>query len=211
MAIDFNPKNSLEQAIHDYNVENIIYSIVENNRLNTLAPAGFLGDKKFSNEVVFTVLLLGMTNEQLNKTNNGWFYGYLRVGERLKALIKQAIEPFPNTPTEGEKELIKAIIYHDNQDIIHLIKNKHVKFNGFAPELLLMLPELSKEATLTLLQDGISAKLKAVILAIFLNRTNHSNIIEKFSYEEKIMYTNLMIKIILGKKLSAKEPWYPEK
>ena len=210
MGIDFTAKNKLEQAIQNYDIENIVYSIVEKESLTTLAPASILGNKRFSDEIIFTVLLLGITNDQLKMATNGWFWGHLKVGERLRSLIYQAVEPLPQEPTLNERKLIKAIIYHQDEEIIKLIKEEKTQFTGFAFELLLMLPELSKEAVLTILQDGISAKLKAIILGIFLERTNHNSKLENFTYDEKIMYANLMIKIILGKKISVNMPWYPE-
>ena len=141
---------------------------------------------------------------------NGWFWGHLKVGERLRKLVDETLAPLPQDPTEAEKELIKAIVFHNNNEIIRLIKEEKAKFNGFAPDLLKMLPELSKEAVLTFLQDGLSAKLKAIVLRIFLNETEKPDFLKDFSYAERCRYANLMIQIIAGKTISATEPWYPE-
>ena len=73
-----------------------------------------------------------------------------------------------------------------------------------------MLPELSQETVLTLLRDGLSAKLKAIVLGIFLKETETPDLLESFSYAERLKYSNLMIKIMAGKHISADEPWYPE-
>ena len=73
-----------------------------------------------------------------------------------------------------------------------------------------MLPELSNEAVLTLLRDGLSAKLKAIVLGIFLKETETPDLLVSFSYTERLKYSNLMIKIITGKPVSADAPWYPE-
>lgn len=73
-----------------------------------------------------------------------------------------------------------------------------------------MLPELSQEAVLTLLRDGLSAKLKAIVWRIFLNETGKPDMLKDLSYTELCKYANLMIKILTGKPVSADEPWYPE-
>ena len=211
MGIDFKPQNALEQAIFDHNGEMVIYAIAENHMLITLAPASNLGHEDFSDEVVFSVLLNAVTEKQLHAMTNGWFWGHLKVGERLRKLVDETLAPLPQDPTEAEKELIKAIVFHDNKEIIRLIKEEKAKFNGFAPDLLKNLPELSKEAVLTFLQNGLSAKLKAIVLRIFLNETEKPDFLKDFSYAERCRYANLMIQIIAGKTISATEPWYPEK
>ena len=116
----------------------------------------------------------------------------------------------PQEPSTLEKQLIKAIVYHDNGEIIRLIEKENAQFHGFALELLLMLPELSKAAVLTLLRDGLSARLKAMIWGIFLKETEVPELLESFSYSERLKYTNLLIKILTGNTVSADEPWYPE-
>lgn len=210
MGIDFKPQNALEQAIHDCNSEMVIYAIAENNMLITLAPASNLGRECFSDEVIFSVLLNAVTEKQLHIMTNGWFWGHLRVGERLRKLVNETLAPLPQAPSEAEKKLIKAIVFHDNDEIIRLIEKGNAKFHGFAPELLIMLPELSKAAILTLLRDGLSAKLKAIVLRIFLNETAEPDMLKDLSYSKRCQYANLMIKIIAGKPVSADEPWYPE-
>ena len=210
MGIDFKPQNALEQAIHDHNSEMVIYAIAENNMLTTLVPASNLGYECFSDEVIFAVLLNAVTEKQLHTMTNGWFWGYLRVGERLRKLVNETLASLPQDPSDAEKKLIKAIVWRENNEIIRLIREENAKFYGFAPELLIMLPELSKEAILTLLRDGLSAKLKAIVFGIFLKETETPDLLESFSYAKRLKYSNLMIKIMAGKHISADEPWYPE-
>ena len=199
MGIDFKPKNALEQAIYDRNSEMIIYAIAENNMLTTLAPASNLGNECFSDEVIFSVLLNAVTEKQLHTMTNGWFWGHLKVGERLRRLVAETLAPLPQDPSDAEKKLIKAIVWRENTEMIRLIREENAKFHGFAPELLLMLPELSKEAVLILLRDGLSAKLKAIVWRIFLNETEDPNLLKDFSYAERCKYSNLMIKILADK------------
>ena len=210
MGIDFKPKNALEQAIYDHNGEMIIYAIAENNMLTTLAPASNLGYECFSDEVIFSVLLNAVTEKQLHTMTDGWFWGHLKAGERLRKLVDETLAPLPQDPSAAEKKLIKAIVWRENKEIIRLIREEKAKFHGFAPELLIMLPELSKEAVLTFLRDGLSAKLKAIVWRIFLAETEEPDLLKDFSYAERCKYANLMIKILAGKPVSADEPWYPE-
>lgn len=210
MGIDFKPQNALEQAIHDYNSEMVIYAIAENYTLTTLAPASNLGYECFSDEVIFAVLLNAVTEKQLHTMTNGWFWGHLRAGERLRKLVNETLAPLPQDPSDAEKKLIKAIVWRENNEIIRLIREENAKFHGFAQELLIMLPELSKEAALAFLKDGLSAKLKAIVWRIFLNETEEPDLLKDFSYAERCKYANMMMKFITGKAVSAEEPWYPE-
>ena len=210
MAIDFKPQNALEQAIYDHDAEQVVYAIAENHKLTKLVPASNLGYECFSDEVIFSVLLNAVTEKQLNMMNNGWFYGYLRAGERLRKLIEETLAPLPQVPSEAEKELIKAIVWRDNNEIIRLIREGKVKFQGFTPTLLTILLELSCEAALTFLRDGLSAKLKAVVLRIFLSESEAPELLESFSYDERCKYTNWMIQIIAGKTVFPEEPDSPE-
>lgn len=210
MGIDFKVQNALEQAIYDKDSRKIIYAVAEGNCLTTLAPASNLGYDCFSDEVIFSVLLISATQKQLETMQNGWFSGHLKVGERLRNLITESVTPFPQSPSEAEKKLIKAIVYQENSEIIRLITEEKARFNGFAFELLTMLPDLSKAAVLTLLRDGLSAKLKAIVWGIFLRETETPEILDSLSYAERLKYSNLMMKIIANDAVSAEEPWYPE-
>lgn len=210
MGIDFMPENALEQAIYDRNIEQIVYAVVENNFLTKLAPASNLGAECFSDEVIFTIMINSMTPKQLEMMTNGWFYGYLRAGERMRLLAQAALEPLPEQPSDGEKLLLKAIVFRDDAEIIRLIKEVKVVLRGFTPQLLLILPELSKEATLVFLRDGLSAKLKAIVLGLLMRETQKPDALKALSYSDLIRYSNLMIKIIAGKNISPEQPWYPE-
>lgn len=210
MGIDFIPQNPLEQAIYDRNREMLIHAVAEGEVLTTLAPASNLGDECFPDEVIFAVLFIAATGKQVKTMTNGWFWGYLHAGERLRKLTEETLAPLPQEPSPLERALIKAIVYRENEEIIRLIEQENIKFHGFAVELLNLLPELSKAAILTLLRDGLSAKLKAIIFGIFLNETRKSERLPDLSYNDRIKYTNLMIRILAGNHISADEPWYPE-
>ena len=205
MGIDFKPKNALEQAIYDRNSEMIIYAIAENNMLTTLVPVSIMGNECFSDEVIFSMLFNALTERQLHILRE-----YLNIGERLQKLLEDTLAPLPQDPSDAEKKLIKAIVWHENDEIIRLIREEKAQFHGFAPELLVMLPDLSKEAVLIFLRDGLSAKLKAIVWRIFLNETEEADLLKDLSYRDRCKYANLMVKILADKPVSADEPWYLE-
>ena len=209
-GIDYRPENALEQAIHDRDIKQVMYAIAEETALERLAAVSNLGDETFPDEVVFSVMFLSLTKDQVKTMGNGWFWGHLRAGERIRKLREEAIAPLPNAPTPGEKALIKAIVYRENEEIIRLIEKENAFFCGFAPELLIMLPELSREAVLAFFQKGLCAKLKAIVLRILLKEAAKPDLLKSFSYEERIRYANLMLHIIAGEPFSAETPWFPD-
>ena len=210
MGIDFKAHNALEQAICDRDCEAMVYAVAEGMELTILAPASNLGDECFTDEAVFAVLLLAANIEQIEMMANGWFWGHLKAGERMRKLVEEALTPLPRKPEENEKKLVKAIAFQESNEVIRLIKQENARFSGFAPELLTMLPELSQEAVLTLLRDGLSAKLKVIVWGILLKEAESPERLNGLTYAEVIKYANLMMKIIAGKAVSADEPWYPE-
>ncbi|MBR2905837.1 MAG: hypothetical protein IKC08_08055 [Lentisphaeria bacterium] len=210
MGIDFTPQNALEQAIHDHNSEMVIYAIAENHMLTTLAPASNLGSECFSDEVIFSVLFNAVTEKQLRTMTNGWFWGHLKAGERLRKLVDEALEPLPQKPSDEEKALIKAIVYGDSNSVLQLVREKKMCFHGFAPELLLMFPELSPEAVLAILKDGLSAKLKGIVLRILLKETEKADLLKSFSYRERVKYANMLLHLLAGENLSPAEGLFPD-
>lgn len=210
MGIEFKPRNTLEQAVADRNCRNMIYALAEGHRLTTLAPASHLEYDCFPDEIVMAVLLIGANAKQLKTMTNGWFWGHLKAGARLRRLVQDVLEPLPAELTPLEKELIHAIVFRDHEELIRLIREKNARFYGFSPELLIMLPELSKAAVLTLLRDGLSAKLKALVFRIFLKEAEQADLLESFSYNRRLQYANLMMKLLAGDAVSAEDPWYPE-
>ena len=134
MGIDFIPQNPLEQAIYDRNREMLIHAVAEGEVLTTLAPASNLGDECFPDEVIFAVLFIAATGKQVKTMTNGWFWGYLHAGERLRKLTEETLAPLPQEPSPLERALIKAIVYRKNEEIIRLIEQENIKFHGFAVE-----------------------------------------------------------------------------
>lgn len=209
-GFDLKPKITLEQAIDERNNKMLVYAIAEGNILTDIAHVSNLDYECFTNEVILSVLLIAATQKQLEMMNSRYFCIHSKVGERLTALIKEAAEPLPQSPSISEKKLIKAVVFRDNAEIIRLIQEENAKFYGFAFELLLLLPELSKAAILTFLQEGLSEKLKAIIFGIFLKEAATPELLNDFSYKERIKYANLMMKIIAGDDIDFNEEWYPE-
>lgn len=209
----FIPENDLETAIVKGDIPKIVRAIAEGVSLKRLAAVKILGNRLFPDEIIFAVLMISTPGTKLRRAaETGWLYHQLlpESAAKLRAAVTEALAPVPQEPSTLEKQLIKAIVYHDNGEIIRLIEKENAQFHGFALELLLMLPELSKAAVLTLLRDGLSARLKAMIWGIFLKETEVPELLESLSYSERLKYTNLLMKILTGNTVSADEPWYPE-
>ena len=209
----FIPENDLETAIVKGDIPKIVRAIAEGVSLKRLAAVKILGNQLFPDEIIFAVLMISTPGKKLRlAAETGWLYHQLlpESAAKLRAVVTEALAPVPQEPRTLEKQLIKAIVYHDNGEIIRLIEKENAQFHGFALELLLMLPELSKAAVLTLLRDGLSARLKAMIWGIFLKETEVPELLESLSYSERLKYTNLLMKILTGNTVSADEPWYPE-
>ena len=211
MKIDFKPQTKLERAICDRDNSGIIYAIADDDcTLTALAPASALGDECFSDGAVFSVLLLAATPQQLQMMKSSWFRSQQKVSKRLCRLIDEALAPLPQEHSNAEQQLICAIRRNDNAGIIRLIEQENARFYSFAPEIATHLPQLAPAAALSLLRDGLSAKLQALIFALFIKETENPEHLANFTYQERIKYTNIMIKILTGCNISAETIWYPE-
>lgn len=210
MGIDYKPQNMFEKAIRDHNTDLLLQSITQGERVHRLVALSCLGSECFTDALIFAVLYSAVSQKQLETMRSWWFWGYLHAGGRLRNLVEEALTALPQDPDEQEKKLVKAIVYRDNKEIIRLIQDEKVRFRGFAPELLLMLPELSKPAVLVFLRDGLSARLKGIVFRILLEECSKPDLLKSFSYEEHIKYINLMMRILAEKNISADEVWYPE-
>ena len=198
-----NSLNMLEKAILMKNPRMVIQSVAEGEILTDPAVGKYLEDKCFSDEVVFTVLLSGTPEK---------FLKYLAesAGKRVKKLAVEALAPLPQDPSIGEKALIRAIVCGDSRRILELVDKEKVFFQGFAPELLLMFPELTPEAVLAVLKDGLSAKLKAIVFGLLLKETEHADLLKSFYYWERVKYTNILLHLLAGESLSASEGFFPD-
>ncbi len=212
MAIDFTPENNLEKAIKNNNPNAVIRAIADGEKLSRLVSVRHLGYEDFSDEAIYSVLLLVLSEEQLQSMTSEYYYHNTEktAAQRLKNIVNDALSPMKESPDDNEKALMKAIIFGENQEVIHLVKEKNVVFYGFTIELLPAIADLSKEAKLTLLRDGISTKLKAILLGIFMNEAETPKIFNYMTYSERVKYANLMLRIMLKDDISADENWFPE-
>ena len=212
MAVDFTPENNLEKAIKNRDNNAIICAIADGSKLSRLVSVCHLGYENFSDEAIYSVLLLALSEEQLKSMTSEYYYHNTEktAAQRLKNIVNDALSPMKESPDDAEKALMKAIIFSENQEVIRLIKEENTVFYGFAVELLPAMADLSKEAKLTLLRDGISTKLKAVLLGIFLNEAEKPEIFNYMTYSERVKYANLMLRIMLHDVISAAENWFPE-
>lgn len=194
--MNIRPENNLESAICEKDTEKLLIAVAEEEAMFRLAYAGGL-DENFSEEVIFAVLLVATPKKLLESMNTAQFRHYHNPGERLQKLTAHALAPLPENPTTGESALIKAIVNSDDTEISRLILEEGVKFNGFAPELLLWLPTFSADTLITFLKDGLSAKLKAIVLGILLKEVEKPNLFQKFSYQERVRFANIMLQIMM--------------
>lgn len=210
MGIDFVPQNALEEAIHEQDASKLMQAIAEEESLTRLISVSCLAPECFTDEMIFSVIFLSIPLGLRKKMNSGWFYGHLHAGERIKSLVKEALSPLPDAPSPGEKALIKAILNLDNGEIIRLIREDGVKFQGFAPHLLVPLPNLSQTAALAFLRDGLSQKLKAIVLGILLKEVETPSLLKEYPVKERIRFANLMLHIVSGEDVRDDLPWFPD-
>lgn len=194
--MNIRPKNNLESAICNKDTEKLFIAIAEEEAMFRLAYAAGL-DNNFSKEAIFSVLLVATPKKLLEAMDTAQFRHYHNPDERLQRLIAEAVAPLPKNPTTSESALVKAIVNSEEHEISRLILEEKAKFYGFAPELLLWLPTFSDDTIITFLKDGLSAKLKAIVLGILLKEVETPNLFQKLSYQEKVRLSNIMLQIMM--------------
>ena len=208
MAIEFTPKNSLEQALREHDRAQVVRFIAEGDKLSGNRPAAWLAGSDFPPEVVQLVLKLALTREQLKAMDN--YYWHFRNGAReLDIPVMLALAPPPDRPNAAEKHLIDAVVRADSAKVVELVKKKPGTLRNFSPELLIMLPELTREAILEFLANGFAPAAVPELFALLLRETESPDVLDSFSYRERLMYANLLIHILQGEAVSPDEDWYP--
>lgn len=205
MAVDLKVQNNLEKAILTSDGNMLLHAVAAGEKLTHITYAKFLDKKCFSDEMIFAVMLISARDNQLKEMADNRFCEHFNIGRRIHKLAVEALNELPQEPSCAEKKLIKAIVFHENEEIVRLIEETHAGFYGFAPELLIMLPELSEEAVLVLLQKGLSSKLKAFVWKIFLKEIKAPDLLDCFSREERIQYVTLMTKIMAETSISTED------
>lgn len=202
MGIDFIPENNLEKAVKEQNTDLLMIAIAEEEVLTRLISISCMGAECFTDEMIFAMIFIATPPKMRQDLTDGWFYGHLHAGERIKNICREALAPLPNDSSPGEKALVKALIYNDNDEVIRLIEKDGIKFNCFAPDLLLTLKDLAPRAAAAFLEQGLSSKLKAIVLGILLQETASAEpaLLSTFSYSERMHFANLMLKIVFKKR-----------
>ena len=209
----FIPANTLESAIVNGDIFDIIVAIVEGGELQNLAALKLLGNTNFPDEVVFAILFLTVPRKKLKRlSTSGQLYRHMlpEPAARLKQMVEEVLSPEAYEPSEQEQQLIAAIFWRKNEEIIRLIEKEKVKFRIFDADLLIMLGELSREAKLVLLRDGFTARIKAAVFGLLFYEVETPDVLNSYSYESRVKYANLMIRIMQGDNVSHHEAWYPE-
>ena len=200
-------QNILEQALIDRNPKLLIQAIAEEACLLDSKLAFCLEDECFSDTAALSALILGTSAKQLKE-----LHASPGNGPRVKQLLKEALTPPSEKASDDEKQLIQAVLRKDNDTVITLVRGRNIRLYGVSRRVLQALPDLSKRGAFTLLSGGLSPKVQAVVLGIFVRElTEEADLTEKWSYEERLRYTNLLIHILSGEDVDADTPWYPEK
>ena len=134
---------------------------------------------------------------------------YRANGNALRSLIGKTLTPFPTDLTGKEKRLIQAIITGDSAKLINMTQKENGILRNWSPELLIMLPELSKPAAVALLSDGFADHVKTRVFQFLIEEVGTPDVLDSFSYRERLMYANLMIHIMQGEAIYPDEDWYP--
>ena len=209
MAIEFTPKNSLEQALHDDDRANVVRFVAEGEKLTCVASAGWLAHSGFPAAVVQLVLKLALPPEKLTFIGNNlmWFLHY--HGDGMRDAVRLALAPLPDQPNAAEKRLIDAVVRADSAKVVEVVKKKPGTLRNFSPELLIMLPELTREATLAFLTDGFAPTVVPKLFEFLLREAESPDVLADLPYRKRLMYANLLIHILQGEAVSPDEDWYP--
>ena len=130
-------------------------------------------------------------------------------GDALRETVRDALAPFPKRPNAAEKRLIDAVVRADGAAVIELVNEHPGTFRNFAPELLIMLPELSREATVALLSSGFAPAVVPELFRFLLREADEPDVLADLPYRKRLMYANLLIHILQGEAPRPDEDWYP--
>lgn len=207
MANDLTPRNPLERAICKHDAKQVVRFVAEGYKLTQTEIAAEMGYGDLPPAVVMLVLELALTPEQREMIHSYWWHS--RHGRNLWGLKIKAFHPMYDKPNEAEKRLIDAVVRADSAVVVELVGKKPGTLRSFSPELLIMLPELTREATLALLTDGFIPAVVPELFAFLLREVETPEIFADLPYRKRLMYANLLIHILQGEAPDPDEDWYP--
>jgi len=207
MSREFTPSNPLERAIHDRDRAQVVRFVAEGGRINCTAPAGWLTPPAFPEEAAQLVLKLALPRALLESINTPRWYHY--NGDALRETVRRALAPLPEGPNAAEKKLIAALVRTDSAEVLKLVREKPGTLRNFAPELLIMLPELTREAVVALLTAGFAPAAVPMLFQFLVKEAEAPDILADLPYRKRLMYANLLIHHLQGEVVSPDEEWYP--
>ena len=201
METEVIPRTALEYAIRDRDAKLVVRCVAEGERLTRIGFAGELADASFSPAVVFTVLELALSRRQLEKLALG--------GGQLADMAREVLAPPPESADAEEWEIIRAIVEGDSGHVLAMTGKKRGILRNWAPELALLIPDLSKPAVAALLEKGFADRVRPRVLKTFIDEVKTPDVLANLSYRERLMYANLAIHIMQGETIYPDEDWYP--
>jgi hypothetical protein len=207
MATEHTSKNPLERAICERDRALVVRFVAEGYKLSQLDMAAEMGYGDFPPAVVMLVRELALTSEQREMVDSYWWN--FRYGKSLWHLKIKAFYPMYDKPDEAEKKLIDAVVRANSAAVVELLKEKPGTLRCFSPELLIMLPELTREATLAFLTDGFIPAVVPELFAFLLREADEPDVLADLPYRKRLMYANLLIHILQGEAPAPDEDWYP--
>ena len=138
-----------------------------------------------------------------------FYQRYARRSEAYRELAILAARPLSGKPNATEKRLIVAIINADSAEVVKLVRKKPGILRNFAPELLTMLPELTREAAMLLLTGGFAPVAVPELFRVLVAEAETPEVFAGLPYRKRLMYANLVIHHLQGETVSPDEEWYP--
>ena len=207
MALEFTPKNPLERAIRERDRALVVRFVAEGGHLTCPAPAGWLLPPAFPAEVAQLVLKLALTRSRLKIIDTDRWYHY--NGEALRETVRQALAPFPDRANAAEKKLIDAVVRADSAAVVKLVRKTPGTLRNFSSVLLVMLPELTREAVVAFLASGFAPAVVPELFRALLREVKKPEALAELPYRKRLMYANLLIHILQGETIYPDEDWYP--
>ena len=205
MTSDVAPKNRLERAIREHDRAQVVRFVAEGYKLSQLDMAAEMGCGDFPPAVVMLVLELALTPEQRKDIHTyRWHFHHGSNPVNIEWSV-----PRSDKPDAAEKKLLDAVVRADSAAVVELVKKKPGTLRGFSAELLIMLPDLTREATLAFLTDGFAPTVVPKLFEFLLREAETPDVLADLPYRKRLMYANLLIHILQGEAPAPDEDWYP--
>lgn len=207
MATESTPKNPLERAIRDHDRALVVRFVAEGHTLASTTPAAELSAPEFPETVAMLVLKLALPRTRLEIINtNRWYHCN---GDGMREMVRRALAPFPDRANAAEKKLIDAVVCADSAAVVKLVRKTPGTLRNFSPELLTMLPELTREAVVAFLASGFAPAVVPEVFRTLLREVKKPEALAELPYRKRLMYANLLIHILQGETIYPDEDWYP--